>query len=122
MSNEERLIKGVTVTLGRNDYVIPPLNFRMLQEMGDQIAIVNAGGSYIKDVQTRDAFIEVIYASIKRNYPNVSRDEVIDGLDVTNAREAMLSLLGISGFERKEVTTGEGTPMGESTGTASIAT
>lgn len=116
------LIKGVEVTLGRDTYTIPPLNFRMLQDLSGQIAIVNKGGSFVSDTATRDAFIDVIYASVYRNYPDVSREQIIDSLDVSNAQQAMLALLGVSGFEKKAKANGEGAPLGESTGTASITT
>lgn len=113
------LIKGIDVTLGRDTYVVPPLNFRMLKDLAQQIAIVNKGGSFVSDSDTREAFIDVIHASVQRNYPDVTRDQIVDVLDVSNAQAAMLALLGVSGFERKAKTNGEGAPVGESTGTAS---
>lgn len=116
------LIKGVDVVLGPSTYTIPPLNFRMLQELAEQIAIVNKGGSFVSDEATRTAFTTVIHASIKRNYPDMTYDQVLDLLDVTNAQKAMLALLGVSGFDKKENANGEGTALGESTGTASTTT
>ncbi|MFG7180669.1 hypothetical protein ACGYQ5_14170 [Burkholderia pseudomallei] len=113
------LIKGIDVTLGRETYVVPPLNFRLLQELADSIAIVNKGGSFVADAETRNAFVDVIHASVQRNYPDVTREQIVDALDVSNAQTAMLALLGVSGFERKAKANGEGAPLGESTGTAS---
>ncbi|KVN94977.1 hypothetical protein BGV56_00940 [Burkholderia ubonensis] len=116
------LIKGVSVTLGADTYVIPPLNFRMLQDLADEIAVVNKGGSFVSDANTRAAFVSVILASIQRNYPDVSHDQLLEVLDVANAQAAMFALLGVSGFERKAKANGEATHVGESTGTASTTT
>jgi hypothetical protein len=116
------LIKGASVTLGANTYVIPPLNFRLLQDLAEKIAIVNKGGSFVADPDVRNAFIDVICASLQRNYPDLTREQVIDMLDVSNAQKAMLALLGVSGFEASASASGEGTALGESTGTASTTT
>jgi hypothetical protein len=117
-------IPGVEIALGENTYVVPPLNFRLLQEYSTQLALVNQGKSFLTDPDTAVAYVDVITASLQRNYPDLTRDDVLDRLDIKNAQAAILSILGISGFR---ASTGDGppedvTPMGESTGVDSIAT
>ncbi|WP_423396025.1 hypothetical protein [Burkholderia sp. LMG 21824] len=114
------LIDGVSVVLAGRTFVIPPLNFKLLQTLAEPLAVVNKGGSFVSDPETRAAFVTVILASINRNYPDVTNDQLLDLLDVANAQSAMLALLGISGFKAKAANGDAGT--GESTGTASTTT
>jgi len=116
------LIDGVSVKLGANEYVIPPLNFKLLQTLAEPLAVVNKGGSFVSDPDTRNAFVAVITACVQRNYPEVTQDMMLDALDVSNAQSAMLALLGVSGFEAKRGSDNEGTQVGESAGTASTTT
>ncbi|RBB38909.1 hypothetical protein DPV79_16145 [Burkholderia reimsis] len=115
------LIDGVSVKLGARDFVIPPLNFKLLQTLAEPLAVVNKGGSFVSDPETRAAFVAVITACVQRNYPEVTNDDMLDLLDVSNAQAAMLALLGVSGYEAKP--NGKGAAqVGESAGTASTTT
>lgn len=111
--------KGILVNLGDRRLVAPPLNFKSLQALQGRLAQFKEGDLSPEALNT---IVEATYLSLQRNYPDITRDEVVDGLDLENMMDLMSAVTDISGLRRKAMAQdaeGNGDP---STGTSSTPT
>jgi len=86
-------IKGVTVELNGTNYVIPPIALGALEQLQERI------GAYTKQIST---VIDCAHAAMKRNYPDMTREEVADLIDIGNMNEVFAAVMDVSGLKRKE--------------------
>lgn len=107
---------GAWITFGTEAYRVPPLAFASVQELQGRIAAMQGmtGGQPSQDQM--DTVVDVVFAAIKRNYPDMPREQIADMLDLQNYQEVLGAVLNIAGF--KAATPGE--PSGEAP--ASIGT
>lgn len=86
-----------TVVPGFGDWVVPPLNFRSLQELQDRLA------TYRGDVskESISVVVDAAFHAVRRNYPDVTRDEVLDALDLENMEAVFGAVMDVSGLRRK---------------------
>ena len=91
------MIDGIKLTLGGVDYTIPPMNLR--------IQLTEPTKSAVQKIQSGDsdtaAFVEaaldVILACAQRNYPDLTRDTLLD-IDFGDVSPLVVSLMTKSGF------------------------
>jgi hypothetical protein len=109
----ERLkFPGVPVYMNGRNYAIPSLSTRQYRDFQSILENPPApdegekAAAYL--VRVADAFIPVIGTAIRRNYPEVTDDELADWLDGTTLMEAWKATQGASGM--KPVTEGEEAP------------
>ena len=88
--------KGIVVP-GFGGWVVPPLNFRSLQELQDRLA------SYKGDVskESISVVVDAAFQAVRRNYPEVTRDDVLDALDLENMEAVFGAVMDVSGLRRK---------------------
>jgi hypothetical protein len=91
--------KGITLTLGDRDYVVPPLNFRTLQALQSRLEKFSGG----VDAESLDLVVDSLHGAITRNYPTLTRDDCIDMLDLGNMEEVMQAVMDVSGLKRKSL-------------------
>lgn len=89
--------KGITLTLGDRDYVVPPLNFRTLQALQARLEKFTGG----VDAESLDLVVDSLHGAIQRNYPETTREECIDLLDLDNMEDVMQAVMDVSGLKRK---------------------
>jgi hypothetical protein len=97
-------IKGVAVVLGGDTYVIPPLSLGAVEQLQDRIS------KFTGDVTDRDQIATVIdaaHSALKRNYPEITRDEVADLIDLENMADVFEAVMDVSGMKRKALEAGE---------------
>jgi hypothetical protein len=99
---------GIKKTIGGTEYIVPPINLRTLQQL--QSEIENFSGGELTPAALNTA-ITVIHAALKRNYPEITLDEVGDLVDVGNMFELFETVMDVSGLKRKEA---EAAALGES--------
>ncbi len=88
---------GIVVSVGGNDYVVPPVSLGFLRRNPDQAAKVERGDSDISQ-----AFVvEMVCHCIKRNYPDLEDDAIADELDLGILPEFMLACFD-GGRERRK--------------------
>lgn len=112
------LIEGVKLNLGGRDFVAPPLNFKALRQLTPKLAILAAMNDVPTNEQT-DVVLDVVLAALVRNYPELTRDELEDRLDLANLTRALEAIMGASGLER---TTGEASASVEMDSTGATST
>lgn len=110
---------GETVTLGRQDYVLPPLSLRQVEKFQPRI------DAYLKGAvggDTAGLMIDVVHNALSRNYPQMTRDEVGDLLDLKNLQPVFMALLRQSGWAPAAEGGAEPGPEGNLQGQASLGT
>lgn len=88
-------IPGTELNLGGRVLVLAPLNLDQVQAFDEKIS--GLGG----DVPLRDAInaaVPIIHASLSRNYPDMTVDDVRGLLDVGNFRQALEAVVASSGY------------------------
>ena len=94
---------GNWVTLGEVQYKVAPLNFKALRELGGTLGLLREmTPGEMPSTAHVTALVAVAHASLRRNYPSITEDEVADVLDFGNFSEALSSVLGVSGLRKKE--------------------
>jgi ribosomal protein S9 len=114
--------KGIPLELGGVTYEVPPLALGDLELLQEQLEAFNGAGGAIDRAMIRTV-VDATHAALRRNYPEVSRDQVAAMLDLSNMFEVMAAVMDVSGVGRKAreeaARPGEARPVTESTGSAS---
>lgn len=109
-----KLIKGVTVEMGGEAWVIPPLTLGQVEDLQDDIAKLSGGNP-------REQFAimaTVVHAAMVRNYPELTLECVRNELlDLANVFEVTDAVMGSSGLVKAAL--GEAVAGTVSTGASS---
>lgn len=89
-------IKGVEINLSGIDFVVPPLNLVSLQMLQEKLLNFSGGA----DAKSIDVVLDCAHASLKRNYPDITRDELAEIIDLGNMLELMNAIMGASGLQK----------------------
>jgi hypothetical protein len=90
---------GRQVTLGGVEYTVPPINVRALKELAPQLArTANLTG--MPTLTQWDDVIDVFLAAFQRNYPEMSRGELEELVDMENFLTITQTVMGVSGLEK----------------------
>lgn len=109
-------VKGVPIEMGGETYVVPPLPLGVLEAMQDRLAAMNGG----LDKESVATTIDCLFACLKRNYPDMTRERVAtDLLDVGNMGEVMQAVMDVSGMRRKAAEAEAGNLAAPSNGASS---
>jgi len=83
------LIPGNEVLLGRRKYIIPPAPFACVEKHED----VFMG----REKNPKPSVIfDILYMSLLRNYPELSRDELAMDVDIKNMNIALVSAMQVN--------------------------
>lgn len=99
---------GEWVTLGEEAYRIPPLGFRAVQELQDEVQGLASIGQRPTPEQM-GTVSRIVHAAMVRNYPDLTVEEVDDMLDLGNYQEVLGAVLSIAGFKKAGAGPGEPT-------------
>lgn len=89
-------IRGVVVNFAGNDFVLAPLGLGAVREFDKR-------GKAIKPDDTDEKIsigVDMIVASLQRNYPEITREEIEPMLDMVSIEEATRAITSQSGMER----------------------
>lgn len=86
------MIKGKTINFAGTDYVMPPLNLASLEHFQDKLANYTGG----IDRESVQFVVEVAHAALKRNYPDVTIDQLKDWIDLGNIQEVFSAVMNVS--------------------------
>jgi len=92
-------IPGVSFNLGGNDVVLAPLNLKQVEELEPVIAEFSAATD-MKSVAALGR--KLITASLSRNYPDITEDDVMNILDLGQLKAAISAVMGVSGYKTGE--------------------
>lgn len=98
------MLKGIIVELGDGQpYTVPPLSLGSLEVLQERLEQFTGG----TDRQSVALIVDTAFAALKRNYPDLTRKQVLDLLDVGNMQEVFEACMDVSGLKRKATEAGE---------------
>lgn len=112
------MIPGIVLRLGDTDYTVPPLSLGSLESLQDRLATFNAGEVTPASVAV---VIDATLMALQRNYPDMTRPQVSELLDLGNMLAIMQAVMDVSGIHRASANAGKAMAV-ESTGANSTAT
>ncbi len=94
------MIAGIKVELGGAEWVVPPLNLGALIELQDKLEAFRPGAV---DKGSIDTVLECVYRAMKRNYPDVTKEQLAEHIDLANMVGLMQAVMDVSGLRRKQL-------------------
>lgn len=95
------MIEGKTINLGGTEYVVPPLNLGQIRRLQKDIEKINQLDARSLDDNAVDTMIKIIHAGLSRNYPEMTKKQLEDLIDLGNMREVTQAVLGVSGLKKE---------------------
>lgn len=97
----EGIIEGVEITFGLKKLIIPSLTLGQLKRLRDDLAKLAAVNSdqQINDA-TVDAMTRIVTVALRRNYPEMTEETVLEMLDLSNLAQTVQAVLGVSGLKK----------------------
>jgi hypothetical protein len=100
-SNSAPRFAGRVVTLGGTDYTVPPLNVGALKALAPQLeATANLTG--MPTLTQWDDVLDVFLAAFRRNYPDMTREQLEELVDMGNFLTLSNVVFGGSGLLKGE--------------------
>lgn len=95
----DELVEGTPVKIGRQVLIVPALNFKSLRTLKPKLALLSALSPTdgVTD-EVQEAMLDIVHTALKRNYPNLSREELEEGFDLTNRDRIIKAVMGVSGL------------------------
>lgn len=104
------MIPGITLKLGGNDFVVPPLTLGALEDLQERIKTYDGSIS----APSIGTVIDCALAALRRNYPEITRDQVRDMIDVSSMGNVMQAVMDVAGLHRRAIESGEaGQPVNQ---------
>jgi hypothetical protein len=93
---------GVPVVLAGTEYLVPPLTIRALRRLEPQLALLaKAVQGSTPDAPQLDAVVAVVHAAMERNYPNLTKEDLEELLDLGNIPQVIMAVMTAAGLERR---------------------
>jgi hypothetical protein len=89
--------KGQPIELGGTSYTVPPLAIGAVKELLPRMQTLRAIDG-IPSAEDIDTMVEVVHAAITRNYPDMTRETLLELLDLGNMADVFRSIMGRSGL------------------------
>jgi hypothetical protein len=89
-------MSSVDVNIGGKTLTAAPLNFKMLQKYGPFIDSMLKPGAAINIATDMVTVRDMLFASLKRNHPDLEPDWFDDNLDMKNIPDALAAVLAAS--------------------------
>ncbi|WP_445364895.1 hypothetical protein ACJJJB_00040 (plasmid) [Microbulbifer sp. ANSA001] len=89
--------KGIPVELGGKTYIVPSMSLGSVEKMIDRIQEFSGG----LDPESIGIALDATHAAIVRNYPDFTREELTEEMDLGNMVEIMHAVMDVSGLRRK---------------------
>jgi len=88
--------KGLPIDLGGTTYIVPPMNAGTFEDFEDRIAALQGG----QEPRPVALVVDLLHRSLRRNYPEISREVVRDHVDLDNWTELFAMVMGQSGYRQ----------------------
>jgi hypothetical protein len=91
--------RGKTIVLGDVGYVVPPIALGDLRDLQPRLAKLDIGATGMPSGDDLDTIIDMTFAALRRNYPEITRVEIGGLLDMGNLNEIVMVVMGQAGLE-----------------------
>lgn len=102
---ESTKYQGIPHDFGGLVLVIPPLSLGAMERLQERLSGMSDD---MFDPENLSTVIDTLHAALGRNYPDMTREEVADLVDLENMQEAMACAMDISGLRRKALGAAKG--------------
>jgi hypothetical protein len=109
------MVPGVTVAMGGQDWIVPPLTLGQLRRLMPKVRQLTEIGASMGEPQI-SVLVDIVTAALKRNYPEMTTDQVENFLDLGNASAVLNAVLTGSGLKPSGAAVGEAPAPGTSPG------
>jgi hypothetical protein len=116
---DTKLRPGIEIELDGTTYVVPPLTvgaLRRLEPMFSALEPLSDGRTLPTPAQF-DAIAAVVAEALKRNYPDVTPEALLERLDLVNVGPVFQAILKASGLAQNERKEAGAAPFGGATST-----
>lgn len=96
--------KGIEFELGGDIYVVPPIALGDLEVLQDRLAKFE---EFRLDSESARLIADVAHRALRRNYPDMTLEQVSELVDVGNATELLGAVMDVSGMRRREIEAGK---------------
>ena len=103
---ESRVIPGVAISIGGREWTIPPLTLGQLRRLMPKVRELSNLNTQLGETQI-GVLVEIVFAALQRNYPNITIETVEDLLDLGNAAPILHAVLTGSGLSPRALQPGE---------------
>jgi hypothetical protein len=100
------MIPGIPKMIGGIEHIVPPLSLGGLEFYGEAIEAFQEGKTGLAGFSV---VTDVVFAALKRNYPDVTRDFVKEGIGLEDAGDFLIAVMDVSGINRKALEAGKAT-------------
>ena len=90
--SQQVAFRGVPIELDRV-YIVPPLSMRQVRELSPKLDLMKQGSA-----GAQDHVMDVILAAMQRNYPDMTRQQVAELIDLGTMQTCMAAVMKVSGF------------------------
>lgn len=92
---------GIILKIGGIDHVVPTLSLGALEKYQAGLAgfLAGSGGAF----EGAGVVIDATFAALKRNYPDITRETVAEGIDLGSMADFATAILDIGGQKRKRL-------------------
>lgn len=94
------MIPGVEIKLSGEAYTLPPLNLTNVRKHEDFFKRVTRGEIRL-DASSDDMLTlgSIVFFALKRNYPDITQEQVEDGIDLNNMVKVFAAVMTAQGFK-----------------------
>ncbi len=104
------MIPGIDFNFGGGRvYTIPPLTLGALEGLQQRFAALQQGAP--TDPANVATVLDATHLALRRNYPDLTRDQVAELVDLGNMSEVLIAVLDVAGLHRKAAASGEMPPQ-----------
>lgn len=89
---------GQWVLLGDTEYKVPPLNFSAVKRFLPQLSQLGSASLTTLDPTKMELVAELAHCALKRNYPQLTLEEVEELLDLSNMMPLFTAMMSVSGL------------------------
>ena len=100
------MIPGVSVAMGGEEWVVPPLTLGQLRRLMPQVRQLTEIGASMGEAQIA-VLVDIVTAALQRNYPETTPEKVENLLDLGNASAVLNAVLTGSGLKPSGAAMGE---------------
>ena len=112
------MLPGVTIAMGGQDWLVPPLTLGQLRRLMPKVRRFTEIGASMGETQI-SVLVEIVTAALQRNYPEATAEMVENLLDLGNASAVLNAVLTGSGLKLQDSRLGESPAPGTGPGAGS---
>jgi hypothetical protein len=101
MAESSPRFEGELVELGGKEFVVPALSLRQIRELAPKLDQLDSDAAGLPSVDQISIVVDVLHAALSRNYPELTKEDLVDLIDLGNMSALIKAAMRTSGLEKK---------------------